>query len=570
MHARRHQWTIFTLIATVTLVIGCRGARPLGNVVQITEEQGVDLPELEAPRQRLAVNKPRTESDSGVERTMPVADANPHVNRVVSEHLPNTMAPNTPAPTTTAPRTRPDSDTISIRLADHDTTGVDPPVVTAARKTASPSPPPSNRQTVTDSDDPIRKMSDQEMTAAFESQPEYVKRMAMRQLIASIKASAEKTAQPEAVDSAIANSVDDLPELPQSTGQEALVPATRIAAGESSERPTNSVAQATGVQADPGASDLATADRDDQDSITTVSDEQQSGLQRVVAESISDGAKQREIQPVSASQAADDLAMVKQAGVEPAVTAQADRLADVAATATTGKLTEQALYSELLQRLSIAPDGESEADRSSRLIKQRHLLVLSGNPDAAVEKIEEMSETEQEYMRHQLLGLWTMVDPNGHPIPSRRFTTALPQMREATKFAAAATDSLDVRSLAFCTGIESYGQIKTFPGNRFDAGQQVILYCEIENFSVAKTSEGFQTHLQGSYDIYNAENEKVVSQLLPADKQVSANFLRDYFIAYQMHLPQQLSAGTYRLQLTMEDVGSKKYGQSSIPFEIAK
>lgn len=197
-------------------------------------------------------------------------------------------------------------------------------------------------------------------------------------------------------------------------------------------------------------------------------------------------------------------------------------------------------------------------------------MVLSGDPDAAVEQIEGMSEPEQEYLRHQLLGLWMMIDPQGHPVPSRRFTTALPQIREAAKFAAAATDSLDIRSLAFCTEIESYGQIKTFPGNRFDAGQQVILYCEIENFTVKKTDQGFETNLQGSYELYNSENEKVINQVLPADNQVSTNYLRDYFIAYQMHLPKQLKPGTYRLQLTMEDIGGKKYGQSSIPLEIIR
>jgi hypothetical protein len=155
-------------------------------------------------------------------------------------------------------------------------------------------------------------------------------------------------------------------------------------------------------------------------------------------------------------------------------------------------------------------------------------------------------------------------------VAGRRFSSALPELREATKYLAAATDSLEVKSLSFCTEIEAYGQVKTFSGNRFEAGQQVILYCEVDNFSVATVDDGFETHLQGSYDVYNEGGEKVISQLLPADRQVASNYLRDYFIAYQMNLPKQLSPGTYRLQLTMEDVTGKKYGQASIPFEIAE
>jgi hypothetical protein len=198
-------------------------------------------------------------------------------------------------------------------------------------------------------------------------------------------------------------------------------------------------------------------------------------------------------------------------------------------------------------------------------------MVLSGDPDRAVTEIEGLSDAEQEYVRHQLLALWTIVDPAGHPVPGRRFSLALPHLREATKYLAAATDSLEVRSLAFCTEIESYGQIKEFAGNRFQSGQQVILYCEIDNFTCGHNTDGdFETHLQGSYTVYDEGNKKVVSQMLPADKQVTRNYLRDYFIAYQMYLPKQLGEGTYRLELTMEDVGGKKYGQASIPFEIAE
>ena len=98
----------------------------------------------------------------------------------------------------------------------------------------------------------------------------------------------------------------------------------------------------------------------------------------------------------------------------------------------------------------------------------------------------------------------------------------------------------------------------------------MILYCEIDNFTAKRVDNGFETHLQGSYDIYDSENRKVLSQLLPADQQVSANYLRDYFIAYQMLIPKELPAGTYKLRLTMEDRNGKKYGNADIPFEIAK
>ena len=231
-------------------------------------------------------------------------------------------------------------------------------------------------------------------------------------------------------------------------------------------------------------------------------------------------------------------------------------------------MTEQELYTQLLGRLAEPRSGESPAERDRRQIILRHLMVLSGQPNEAVDAIDGLNPTEQLFLKNQLMGLWTMIDPDGHPSSGRRITEALPKYREATRHMAAATDSLALKNLEFCTEIESYGQIKPFEGNRFASGQQVILYCEIENFAAADHDGQFQTQLQGSYDIYDASGTKVISQLLPVDKQRSRNRLRDYFVAYQMSLPKGLPTGTYRLQLTIEDMVGKKYGQSNIPFEI--
>ncbi|MFU7560963.1 hypothetical protein ACMFWY_19935 [Roseiconus sp. JC912] len=232
------------------------------------------------------------------------------------------------------------------------------------------------------------------------------------------------------------------------------------------------------------------------------------------------------------------------------------------------ELTEDELYSKLLERIVEPKVGETPLDLERRQVIARYLMVLAGDPETAIESMDGFNESEREFLKNQLVGLWTMIDPDGHPSSGQRVNEALPRFRAAAAYLSEATESLELRHLEFCTEIESYGQVKPFEGNRFAPGQQVILYCEVENFSVVDQGGLFQTSLEGSYEIFDASGNKVVSQLLPTDQQRSRNRLRDYFVAYQMNLPDQLRKGTYRLQLTLEDALGKKVGQANIPFEI--
>jgi len=548
MHSAIRQTSILLALAAVAIA-GCRGANPFGRFVQVTKETDDPLVEIEAPEQRLATAKPRTESRTalGVKPT----DKSPHVTRTASARsAPSTKqgevsataqsatAQSATAQSATAQSAKAQSATAQRTLSDRGTS--------QSRSQPSKSAPVEARLSA--NDPAPTKVESSELMEAFSDYPPEVQREALRRLVAATSQRANQTRQPNGID--IAANVDDLPELPEAKNAVSETPPSRLGSEQPSPAPTVSVS----------AHDPSKATSDDTSELVTTE------VETPVVQTVSDDVTAAEdvVKPVSASREDTDRSMVATAAMDSSFSI------DVDPSTLTNKLPDHVLYDSLLQRLATPVAGESEAEKASRLIKLRHLMVLSGDPDKAVERIEGLSPAEQEYLRHQLLGLWTMIDPQGHPVSSRRFTSALPQIREAAKFAAAATDSLEVRSLAFCTEIESYGQIKTFTGNRFDAGQQVILYCEIENFTVTKQEEGFQTHLQGSYDIYNDANEKVVSQLLPADEQISANYLRDYFIAYQMHLPGQLQPGTYRLQLTMEDVSGKKYGQASIPFEIAE
>ncbi len=582
MHAARYRWTILIVGITAAMTFGCRGSKPFGRFVQLSEEPQSDLLDVDPPRQRLATTKPRPATDVTVTTQ---EDGSPRIDRFGTQS-PAEKTASRPAKPPTPKQTSKSTSKVASRTGEIDPgdkltlPSSDAPAISTSTTHGDGAHSLANSEPASD------LANESDLMAAFSDYPPEVQREALRRLVAATAKSAEHTSQPESLESALKHNLDHLPKLPQVSAVRPDASPVRLASAEQlahRRADTSRHIESSPAIADPQPAIASLSDAIDRDEHRDAPTSDVKASEPLVMQSSSElpTSEIANVKTVSAARSLDDgKSMVARASVETNKTfpgepdsSQLPKSGDTSgqSSASPPPVPDiQSLYQSLVKQMAVAPPGESESARASRMIKLRHLMVLSGNLESAVEQIEGMSEPEQEFLRHQLLGLWTMVDPDGHPVPSRRITTALPQLREAAKFAAAATDSLEVRALSFCTEIESYGQFKTFKSNRFKAGQQVILYCEIENFTADKNADGYEIHLQGSYDIYNAKNEKVVSQLLPADKQVSANYLRDYFIAYQMHLPAQMTAGTYRLQLTMEDVNGKKYGQSSIPYEIAK
>ena len=548
MHAPAGRAIHWMLLVVVAATLGCRGSNPFGRYVQVTKTSDPELAEIEAPEQRLATTKPRLTGEqlTGSDTRSESSDQTIRATAVSSRQ---------PADRTTTAAAR------SQASGGDASRGIDTLATTS--RVAGPN---SDREIPSD-----------ELLEILQEFPPELREQALRQFVAAATRSADQTTQPNAVLSELAKRLKDLPALPEPSSSPPSVLPTRIASdANASAAAVASLSDSAGSPQSAPAAGASASISDANISNANITDADGGQLEAVEVQTISGSvdADKSEVMTASATQNPAEALMVSRAVADEL----SDKIAEGdagtprsdAADAEAKQLSETELLTRLVERLSSDDADESEAERTSRLIKLRHLMVLAGDPDSAVEGIEGMAEAEQEYLRHHLLGLWTMIDPQGHPVPSRRFTTAIPQIRQAAKFAAAATDSLEVRSLAFCTEIESYGQITPFPGNRFEPGQQVILYCEIENFTANKVEDGYATHLQGSYDVYSEKKEKVFSQVLPADQQVSANYLRDYFIAYQMFLPSGLAPGTYRLQLTMEDANAKKYGQASIPFEIAE
>lgn len=215
---------------------------------------------------------------------------------------------------------------------------------------------------------------------------------------------------------------------------------------------------------------------------------------------------------------------------------------------------------------SVATDENLKLNQEATL---RMLRLSVGRLDDALDKIEGLNEKENDYFHHQLLALHEAINPDGVPVRSRRWSVVMNSQRTATD-SLAALSSLDLRNLEFCTAVDGYGVLTKFPNRLFQPEQDVLLYCELENVAADPLKNGFETQLQGSYEIFDRNGVRVADQLLPIEKEVCMNRRRDYFVVYHLYLPANLAAGNYSLKLTVEDMKAKKFGQSSLDFQIGK
>jgi hypothetical protein len=224
---------------------------------------------------------------------------------------------------------------------------------------------------------------------------------------------------------------------------------------------------------------------------------------------------------------------------------------------------------EQLEKQVRETPATDESIRRSQEIKLRMLYVVQRRLDDALRPIEHLSDNENAFIAQEMQALFEATNPDANPVRSRHWSLVMNNQREATNYLAAASN-LEIKSLAFCTEVERYGVVTKFPKSQFQADQEVLLYCEIENVSAEKIRTGFETQLQGSYEIIDSQGRKVADQLLPMEPELCQNHRRDYFIVYKIYMPQQIASGSYQLKLTIEDMKAHKWGQSQLDFQIKK
>jgi hypothetical protein len=231
----------------------------------------------------------------------------------------------------------------------------------------------------------------------------------------------------------------------------------------------------------------------------------------------------------------------------------------------------EALEADIRYRRSDSPNDEE----LPRLEQQLRLAYLTaGRLDDAVAAVESLDAQQQEAYKNLMFGLGVWISPDEARRPPLRSAKVLHSLRDATSDLAASS-KLELRNLVFCERVDYFGWYTEFPRKEFQPKQQVILYAEVENFSAEhKGPAGYETELQGSYEILDASGQIIASRQLQLDKEICKNIRRDYFLAYRIYMPDSIPPGRYRLELTIEDLKARgkyqgrKLGEGMIEFAI--
>ena len=96
----------------------------------------------------------------------------------------------------------------------------------------------------------------------------------------------------------------------------------------------------------------------------------------------------------------------------------------------------------------------------------------------------------------------------------------------------------------------------------------MLLYAEVENLVNQSTPKGYHTAVKSSYQIFDSRGQRLAEDQFTHTEEYCRNPRRDYFVGYELHLPDRVYSGSYTLQLTIEDLKSHKIGQASVDFTV--
>jgi hypothetical protein len=133
-----------------------------------------------------------------------------------------------------------------------------------------------------------------------------------------------------------------------------------------------------------------------------------------------------------------------------------------------------------------------------------------------------------------------------------------------------AQSELTIPTLALCKKVKGFGVYDPIEPE-FSAGraQQVIVYCEVENFSSQLNDQQvWETKLTQDVVLYTETGLPVWQAKQHTVTDLSRNRRRDFFVVEMVELPGNLTIGRYLMKVSVVDQNANRIAESTLPVKI--
>lgn len=235
----------------------------------------------------------------------------------------------------------------------------------------------------------------------------------------------------------------------------------------------------------------------------------------------------------------------------------------------------QPFIADLTEELRLWPRdaGGNVADYEAWRRKQtdlRLLWLVAGQSADAVSVIESLPTDEQEFWQAMMLAMtyYREEAADGRTREDQLQSTAN-QLRAAFRHVQALTD-VSIRRVAFCSNINSFGNVDVFPTADFTTGQPVLVYVEVDNLRSERTSSGtYRSECSAVLEILRDGDDQPVETLrIPTIVDESTTQRSDYFQGFELTIPSHLEPGHYSVNIRLTDVRTRRQCDAVLNFNV--
>lgn len=256
-----------------------------------------------------------------------------------------------------------------------------------------------------------------------------------------------------------------------------------------------------------------------------------------------------------------------------AIAAVVDPLSGLATPASQADLQRLIAVSEADAAAARLGPHPTDADRRVYIAKHvalRMLYLMANQQERALQAIPGIDPGDQEFWQQMFWSVANYFD--GQNVPDRghraaltatQLRTAVDRLQESAK--------LELRNVAFCHKIASFGNYERFDRDEFTPTQPVLLYAELSNFKSAPAAGGkYLTRIRSSIEIHDAAGRQVMRIPTLETEDLCLNHRRDYYHSYEFSLPPatKIALGPHTLKLIVEDLQSNKVTEETLRFTV--